>query len=55
MNIIDGLLHPVLHTCNETRKSVEFVSSLGLGAVVQSIVSLTSSLRGQLIKCFMTS
>ena len=25
-----------------------------LGPVVQSIVSLTSSLRGQLIKCFMT-
>ena len=24
------------------------------GPVVQSIVSLTSSLRGQLIKCFMT-
>lgn len=24
VNIIDGLLHPVLHTCNETRKSVEF-------------------------------
>ena len=26
-----------------------------LGPVVQSIVSLTSSLKGQLIKCFMTS
>ena len=25
-----------------------------LGSVVQRIVSLTSSLRGQLIKCFMT-
>ena len=25
-----------------------------LGRVVQSIVSLTSSLRGQLVKCFMT-
>ena len=25
-----------------------------LGPVVQSIVSLTSSLRGQLVKCFMT-
>ena len=29
------------------------VSSLQ-GPVVQSIVSLTSSLRGQLVKCFMT-
>ena len=26
-----------------------------LGLVVQSIISLTSSLRGQLVKCFMTS
>ena len=26
----------------------------GLGPVVQSIVSLTSSLRGQLVKCFKT-
>ena len=26
----------------------------GLGPVVQSIVSLTSSLRGQLVKCFTT-
>ena len=26
----------------------------GLGPFVQSIVSLTSSLRGQLIQCFMT-
>ena len=26
----------------------------GLGPVVQSIVSLTSSLRGQLVKCFRT-
>ena len=27
---------------------------INLGPVVQSIVSLTSSLRGQLVKCFMT-
>ena len=27
---------------------------VNLGAVFQSIVSLTSSLRGQLVKCFMT-
>ena len=26
VNVIDGLLHPVLHTCNETVKSVEYVS-----------------------------
>ena len=29
-------------------------ASAGLGPVVQSILSLTSSLRGQLIKCFTT-
>ena len=29
-------------------------SKLILGPVVQSIVSLTSSLRGQLVKCFTT-
>ena len=28
--------------------------STNLGPVVQSIVSLTSSLRGQLVNCFMT-
>ena len=31
---------------------VNFASDLG--PVVQSIISLTSSLRGQLVKCFMT-
>ena len=30
-------------------------NSYGQGPVVQSIVSLTSSLRGQLLKCFTTS
>ena len=30
------------------------VNDLNQGPVVQSIVSLTSSLRGQLVKCFMT-
>ena len=36
--------------------SVSFYCRLYLvqGPVVQSIVSLTSSLRGQLVKCFMT-
>ena len=29
-------------------------ASIDLGPVVQSIVSLTSSLRGQLVKCFTT-
>ena len=29
-------------------------STKALGPVVRSIVSLTSSLRGQLVKCFMT-
>ena len=31
-----------------------FGSEPSLGPVVQSIVSLTSSLRGQLVKCFIT-
>ena len=30
------------------------LDKVGLGPVVQSIVSLTSSLRGQLVKCFTT-
>ena len=30
------------------------VKHVGLGPVVQSIVSLTSSLRAQLVKCYMT-
>ena len=30
VNVIDGLLHPILHTCNETVKSVEYVSQLYL-------------------------
>ena len=30
------------------------VPPINQGQVVQSIVSLTSSLRGQLVKCFMT-
>ena len=33
---------------------IEHQISTILGPVVQSIVSLTSSLRGQLVKCFMT-
>ena len=36
---------------NDTKLKKIFI---GLGPVVQSIVSLTSSLRGQLVKCFMT-
>ena len=35
-------------------KKVEFANNIDLGPVVQSIVSLTNSLRGQLVKCFMT-
>ena len=37
-----------------TPSSVKDQQAMNLGPVVQSIVSLTSSLRGQLIKCFMT-
>ena len=35
-------------------KVTSFLIFKVLGSVVQSIVSLTSSLRGQLVKCFMT-
>ena len=36
-------------------RSVKLAMALAdLGPVVQSIVSFTSSLRGQLVKCFMT-
>ena len=45
-------------TCNVPFSSVYFKQSkfiyTDLGPVVQSIVSLTSSLRGQLVKCFTT-
>ena len=30
VNVIDGLLHPVLHICNQTIKSVEYVSTLNV-------------------------
>ena len=32
----------------------KIINTESAGPVVQSIVSLTSSLRGQLVKCFMT-
>ena len=46
-NLSDGLkiIDQGFITCDDIGK---------LGPVVQSIVSLTSSLRGQLVKCFMT-
>ena len=52
--------YPALNT-NQERKNTDGTQSKqdkkkakGQGPVVQSIVSLTSSLRGQLIKCFTT-
>ena len=41
---------------NEQKHDWEYVglSDIEQGPVVQSIVSLTSSLRGQLVKCFTT-
>ena len=33
---------------------LKLVQIINLGPVVQSIISLTSSLRGQLVKCFTT-
>ena len=38
----------------ENLNPVNNYDNTNLGPVVQSIVSLTSSLRGQLVKCFMT-
>ena len=42
------------HFMCQNQKKVEFANNIDLGPVVQSIVSLTNSLRGQLVKCFMT-
>ena len=42
------------NTKTPNKKSVTIVLLKDLGPVVQSTVSLTSSLRGQLVKCFMT-
>ena len=39
---------------NNGYKLIEICKTNNLGPVVQSIVSLTSSLRGQLVKCFTT-
>ena len=50
-------IHFLLHvtTCNEAHVVVATLAQvMHLGPVVQSIVSLTSSLRGQLIKCCTT-
>ena len=44
----------VIHSINsQSLKEEIHPKLLGLGPVVQSIVSLTSSLRGQLVKCSM--
>ena len=43
-----------LSECNRIKKQ-KTNCCIYLGWVVQSIVSLTSSLRGQLLKCFRTS
>ena len=40
--------------CLGRKKQTLSYSPKNMGPVVQSIVSLTSSLRGQLVKCFMT-
>ena len=45
--------HSLKRFCSP-KASQSFFSQKYLGPVVQSIVSLTSSLRGQLVKCFMT-
>ena len=42
------------HHSRITFSSLGTVGADFLGPVVQSIVSLTSSLRGQVVKCFMT-
>ena len=48
-----GINSPPISLLAETVCGLFFLSRL-LGPVVQSIVSLTSSFRGQLVKCFMT-
>ena len=42
------------HLCLDSSNDSNFSTANHQGPVVQSIVSLTSSLRGQLVKCFMT-
>ena len=48
------LFHGTTRFLSITWKSLEANASANLGPVVQSIVSLTSSLRGQLVKSFTT-
>ena len=49
------LLAALFELFKETPKtSPVVVNVIEMGPVVQSIVSLTSSLRGQLVKCFTT-
>ena len=43
-----------VHAFTPPAYDLSFICNKVLGPVVQSIVSLTSSLRGQLVKCFMT-
>ena len=42
-----------MYICNLVSRNVQFSPTIHLDPVVQSIVSLTSSLRGQLVKCLM--
>ena len=50
--VCSSLLYSVIK--NNSQHELLFVDLASLGPVVQSIVSLTSSLRGQRIKCFTT-
>ena len=51
---ISDFKHGWKHECVVTPGSDVAMCSNELGPVVQSTVSLTSSLRGQLVKCFTT-
>ena len=56
-----GVRLPISHQSNKRHVSLSDMKTMGiifgettLGSVVKSIISLTSSLRGQLVKYFMT-
>ena len=55
MSLFLKLFEHTLYMSSAKKNGCDFeYSNIHLGPVVQSIVILTSSLRGQLLKCFMT-
>ena len=49
-----NIIYSVLKKCDCNRLGMHCVRIFFLGPVIQSVVSLTSSLRGQIVKCFRT-